>query len=345
MNKLNFCKIIFSVIVATLLLLSVSSKTEIFALSNEISIIDDNLVFSQQNYALIETPPSFSSINIKEGFFDEKIAGNNFIADNSLQKQKQESQNQNQERKEIIIYKVVAGDTLSSIALKYNLKISTILWSNNLLEKSIIKPGDEIKILPVDGLLHQVRRGESVGQIANIYQSSADEIIRWNNLDSKALINEGDELIIPNGIKPAPVIRKTTPSSAQNNSVRQTPSAPITSNKNYNVSNPSLGSRKFPYGQCTYYVAQRRYVPWMGNAGTWLENARAYGFSVCYNPGCQPTPGAIVVTRESAWGHVAYVENVTESSIVVSEMNSPYWGKVTSRTISKNSPVIKGYIY
>jgi len=323
----------------TFALLPVFPKTAVFSLSNDASIVDDNLVFSQQSYGLLETPPSFSSVSAKEGFFDERTAESNFTIDN-FSTPLDSSSPQNQERGGTVVYKVVAGDTLSSIALKYNLEISTILWSNDLSEQTIIRPGDEIKVLPVDGLLHQVKGGEVVSQIANTYQASVDEIIRYNNLDSRALINEGDELIIPNGIKPSPVIRNVS-SVVQSSPQYQSP--PVSA-RSYTISSSS-GSRNFPYGQCTYYVAQRRYVPWRGNAGAWLENARAYGFSVCYSPGCEPRAGAIVVTKESYWGHVAYVEKVTESSIVVSEMNSPYWGRVTSRTISKHSPIIKGYIY
>src|SRR5215471_1229233 len=71
----------------------------------------------------------------------------------------------------------------------------------------------------------------------------------------------------------------------------------------------------FPWGWCTWYVASRRYVPWNGNAGTWLWGARAFGFPT----GSTPRVGAIMVTAESIWGHVAYVESVASNgSFVVS---------------------------
>lgn len=102
---------------------------------------------------------------------------------------------------------------------------------------------------------------------------------------------------------------------------------------------------KFPYGQCTYYVATRRNVTWSGNAGQWYQNAQAAGRSV----GQTPAVGAIMVTWESPLGHVAYVESVgADGSFVISEMNnrgSAGWGKVDTRTVIPGSVPLIGFIY
>ena len=98
----------------------------------------------------------------------------------------------------------------------------------------------------------------------------------------------------------------------------------------------------FSFGYCTWYVATRRYVPWFGDAGQWWGNARAYG----YPEGQTPQVGAILVTRESAVGHVAYVESVNGSSFTVSEMNYTAWDVVDRRTIQLGGSVpIVGFIY
>ena len=89
-------------------------------------------------------------------------------------------------------------------------------------------------------------------------------------------------------------------------------------------------------------MATRRYVPWFGDAGQWWPNALAMG----YPEGSTPQVGAIMVTRESAIGHVAYVESVNaDGSFVVSEMNYVAWGVIDTRTIHPGQVPLIGFIY
>jgi peptidoglycan DL-endopeptidase CwlO len=107
---------------------------------------------------------------------------------------------------------------------------------------------------------------------------------------------------------------------------------------------PVTGSfpNHFSYGYCTWYVANRRPVPWFGDAGQWWPNARAAG----YPEGQTPQVGAILVTRESAIGHVAYVESVSGNTFTISEMNYTAWNVVDRRTITLGGSVpIVGFIY
>jgi len=106
---------------------------------------------------------------------------------------------------------------------------------------------------------------------------------------------------------------------------------------------PTAGiGNHFPWGWCTFYVASRRYVPWNGNAITWLWGARTFGFPT----GSTPRVGAIMVSAESVWGHVAYVESVASNgSFVVSEMNFTAWGVVDFRTIVPGRVPVLGFVY
>jgi len=98
----------------------------------------------------------------------------------------------------------------------------------------------------------------------------------------------------------------------------------------------------FAFGYCTWYVATRRYVPWYGNAIEWWGNARAYGFP----EGQSPQVGSIMVTRESGFGHVGYVEAVNgDGSWTVSEMNFTAWDVVDRRTIRFGQAPVVGFIY
>jgi surface antigen len=100
----------------------------------------------------------------------------------------------------------------------------------------------------------------------------------------------------------------------------------------------------FAYGYCTWYVATRRDVPWMGNAIDWWPNARSDG----YPEGQTPQVGAIMVTSEGdpSVGHVAYVTAVNaDGSWTVKEMNYAAWDVVDTRTLSPGFSYLVGFIY
>lgn len=130
---------------------------------------------------------------------------------------------------EIIEHTVEDGDTLSSIAEKYNLQVTTILWQNNLTKDSKIKPGDKIEILPVDGVRHKVQKGETIFTIAKKYgldESQAQGIVDYpfNEFqdDENFTLTVGQWLMVPEGIKQdvaAPAARKTV------TAFKQTPNA------------------------------------------------------------------------------------------------------------------------
>ena len=100
----------------------------------------------------------------------------------------------------------------------------------------------------------------------------------------------------------------------------------------------------FSYGYCTWYVANRRCIPWFGNAWEWYGNAQAYGYPV----GSQARVGAVAVwdQRMSGWGHVAYVESVQGDGFTVSEMNYHGWNTVNTRFVPYSNPgPLMGFIY
>ena len=239
------------------------------------------------------------------------------------------------------IYTVKEGDTVSSIAVANHITVNTILWANDIENVDSIMPGDKIFILPVAGLTHMVKKGENLDKIAKEYKADKDKIIAFNDLPANGEIKEGQEIVIPGGQKDIPVpVRRVTTGIARRSYATPTGGAPKISGWKKLEGKAGKG-HKFPYGYCTWYVAQKRYVPWGGNAGTWLYHAKARG----YKTGKTPRRGAIMVSSESWWGHVAIVEKVSKRTITVSEMNYRGWAKVNRRTISIKSRAIKGYIY
>ncbi|MFZ3032013.1 MAG: LysM peptidoglycan-binding domain-containing protein [Candidatus Moraniibacteriota bacterium] len=241
------------------------------------------------------------------------------------------------------IYTVEQGDTVSGIAAKNKITVNTILWANDLDNVDAIKPGDQIFILPVAGLTYKIQTGDTIDSIATKYQAEKDKIIAFNELPANGEIQVGELLIIPDGRKddvPKPV----TPSGLERRPYATSTGGTATDiSSGFRTLDGKAGKgHRFPYGYCTWFVAQKRYVPWSGNAGTWLYKAKAMG----YKTGRAPAVGSIVVTTENRfYGHVALVEKVSGGNITVSEMNYTGWAKTSRRTLSASSRVIKGFIY
>lgn len=114
-------------------------------------------------------------------------------------------------RKEITIYTVQDGDTVFSIAEKFGLQPQTILWGNYTIlldDPHKLKPGQELNILPVDGVYYPWRGGISFGDWAEFFGVTAADIIDFpgNHIDpntvgdyNNANIEIDTWLIIPNG--------------------------------------------------------------------------------------------------------------------------------------------------
>ncbi|MBI2448087.1 peptidoglycan DD-metalloendopeptidase family protein [Candidatus Microgenomates bacterium] len=99
-------------------------------------------------------------------------------------------------RENITTYKVIDGDTYWTIAYKFEITIDTLRWANNIEDLNGIKSGQELIILPVNGLLHNVAEGDTVGSMATFYGVAADSIVSQNKLASNTL-TLGQRLIIP----------------------------------------------------------------------------------------------------------------------------------------------------
>jgi surface antigen len=220
-------------------------------------------------------------------------------------------------------YTVRAGEDVYAIARKFNISSDELRWSNpaNLTRTDLVKIGDQLLVPPIQGVVVVVKPNDTLQAIAAAYKVDSQAIVDFNYLRSNT-INTGDVLVIPNGQGP-----RLFPERASDYA-------------------PALGpypNAKFTYGQCTWYVASRRNVPWTGDAWMWAGNARAMG----YAEGMVPEPGAIMVTWESLlYGHVAYVEQVNaDSSFVVSEMNFKAWDVIDERTLTVKEVPLITFIY
>jgi len=111
---------------------------------------------------------------------------------------------------EIYTYVIEDGDTPAAIAELFGISLDTLLWANNLTSRSIIRPGDTLTILPINGIRYTVAKKDTVQSIAKTYNASADDIIAYNNLPSDGALTEGQSIVVPGGIKPLPVVPRVS---------------------------------------------------------------------------------------------------------------------------------------
>ena len=103
-----------------------------------------------------------------------------------------ESENEN-------LYTVLNGDSLYSIANKYNVTVSDLIDANNL-PTTVLTVGQTL-IIPnrnneVSGTTYIVKPGDTLYKIARLFNVSLDDLIKSNNLNSNVL-SIGQTLTIP----------------------------------------------------------------------------------------------------------------------------------------------------
>jgi surface antigen len=240
-------------------------------------------------------------------------------------------------RDDIIEYMVEPGDNLWFIADKFNISVDTIIWANDL-RRTTIRPGQKLVILPVSGVRHIVREGDLISQIAEKYNVSAEKIIDFNNISDERAIFIGQSIIIPGGRKQTRTLVRTD--------IDITTLTPNQVRAKFSTNNYWGQSHSFPFGQCTWWVAQKRPIGRWGHAKSWLNNAERNGFQICRGRYCSPQVGAVIITRvNSPYGHVAYVEEVNGNRITYSEMNYIGWGRINRQVVEIGDYEIIGYIY
>lgn len=238
-----------------------------------------------------------------------------------------------QSHREVITYTVQDGDVLGAIGERYGLRIDTLRQTNNLADVDRLALGQQLLIPPTNGVLVKVAAGDTVPTLAQQYHADAASIIGYNAIRNPLQLASGTFVMIPDGTG-------FTASQDAGSSAQDAPAAPAAPDA---IPHSGSAYNHFPWGQCTYYVASRRNIPWNGNAWQWFGAAQSYGMAT----GSRPRPGAIMVTWESRYyGHVAIVEAVYgDGSYLISEMNYRGLGIVDQRHIIPGQVPLIGFIY
>lgn len=205
------------------------------------------------------------------------------------------------------VHIVEEGDTLNRILARYHLTTHTF-YQYNPTFKTLV-PKQRLAISPKGAaLLFQPRRIPTP-TIAFPSRTSQSNYSKSYQDRSPSTFN----------------ILHKTPLYFQGNKTSSKTQRPIKDRSTLNFLNHKPDSSKNLYlqGQCTYYAFQRRMAlgrpihnHW-GDAKHWYAHARAQGYQVSTSPQL----GAIMVSQEGPFGHVAIVEAIKSKAIVVSEMN------------------------
>lgn len=105
--------------------------------------------------------------------------------------------------KQVIAYVVRNGDNPEKIAVSFGINTNTLLWANNLKNGDLIRPGNELIILPINGVRHKVQSGDTIVGLAKKYQADSEEISQFNSLLSNNDLQKGAYIIIPDGEMPS----------------------------------------------------------------------------------------------------------------------------------------------
>ncbi len=123
-------------------------------------------------------------------------------------------------RTQIETHIVQPGETTGTIAQMYGISLDTLLASNKI-RGVLIRPGDKLRILPMNGIAYTVKRGDTVAKLAATYKSDPQRILDENGLANTTTLVVGDEIILPDGKLPPP----PTPKASVASTVRNIPPA------------------------------------------------------------------------------------------------------------------------
>jgi murein DD-endopeptidase MepM/ murein hydrolase activator NlpD len=203
-------------------------------------------------------------------------------------------------RLEVIEYTVQQGDTLFGIAEKFGLKPETILWGNWYTlggDPHLLRPGQELKILPVDGALHRWSAGEGLNGVAKFYGVSAEDIINWpgNNLSpdidpANPGIEEGTELVIPGG-------RRDPPSWQMVRITRSNPAVAKILGPGYcgSISSGLIGDGVFGWPTPSTWISGYNYIPGIHEA---IDIGGSVGVAIY-----AADDGVVVYSGWNDWGY------------------------------------------
>jgi murein DD-endopeptidase MepM/ murein hydrolase activator NlpD len=109
-------------------------------------------------------------------------------------------------RASIITYTVRAGDNVETIAQRFGLLPTTIVWSNKDVEDNpdILRVGQVLSVLPANGIWYTVQSDDTLSSISEKFKVKVDDILKspLNGLSAGSNLLPGAKIVVPGGVKP-----------------------------------------------------------------------------------------------------------------------------------------------
>ena len=108
-------------------------------------------------------------------------------------------------RVDVLRYTVQPGDSVFGISENFGIEPETLLWGNFEIlndDPHLLKPGQELNILPVDGTYYEWQNEDELDQIAAFFGVEPGQIIEWPGNQISLVdpqILPGTWLIVPDG--------------------------------------------------------------------------------------------------------------------------------------------------
>ena len=246
-------------------------------------------------------------------------------------------------RFDIQTYVAQNGDTISSIASKFNVTSNSILWSNGLTGNTVAA-GTKLQIPPENGIVYTVKAGDTLQSIAQKYSANQAQLTEVNDAEISGL-QTGEVILIPNGQEP------NTASAASLLGIGTSGGSMSASYAGFGqclYQGKAYSNYGYDCGYCTWWAAFRRAqsgdpVPSnLGEAYSWAYTAASMGIP----EGNTPQPGAVIWFPGA--DHVGYVESVVpgpDGSTTISEMNRNGWDVTDDRTFPNSVADTYTYLY
>jgi murein DD-endopeptidase MepM/ murein hydrolase activator NlpD len=251
----------------------------------------------------------------------------------------------NRPRLAVIKYLVQEGDSLFEIAETFALKPETVLWGNWITldqDPHTLKPGQELDIPPVDGVLHAWSEGESLDAVADFFYVDSEDIIDWPgnhiepNIDrATPSLEEGALLMIPGG-------RRDPPSWQMVSITRANPAAASILGPGYcgAISSGPVGTGVFEWPTSSTWFSGYPYIPGLHEA---IDIGGSIGNAIY-----AADTGVIVYAgwNNYGYGNTVVIDHGNGWQTLYSHLNSIYFGcgqaafqgnKIASMGVTGNS--------